>query len=92
MKNKNEIQKQKPKQPAPNPNPQDLNREINKSTDMISSLIHEYLLKKDYNKTLDAFQDEITQKIKNNLYYKPYFQEINESSVLIYFLEVWLIV
>ena len=82
MKNKNEIQKQKPKQPAQNPNPQDLNREINKSTDMISSLIHEYLLKKNYNKTLDAFQDEITQKIKNNLYYKPYFQEINESSVL----------
>ena len=52
MKNKNEIQKQKPKQPAPNPNPQDLNREINKSTDMISSLIHEYLLKKDYNNIL----------------------------------------
>ena len=47
MKNKNDIQKQKAKQPSQNPNPQDLNREINKSTDMISSLIHEYLLKKE---------------------------------------------
>ena len=83
MKNKNENIKQKQKQnTSTTSNASDLNKELNKSTDMISSLIHEYLLKKDYNKTLDSFQEEVTQKIKTNLYYKPYFQEINETSVL----------
>lgn len=83
MKNKNENIKQKQKQnTSTTSNASDLNKELNKSTDMISSLIHEYLLKKDYKKTLDSFQEEVTQKIKTNLYYKPYFQEINETSVL----------
>ena len=48
-------------------------REMNKSTDMISSLIHEYLLKREYNKTLDSFQEEISQKIKQKNYYKAAF-------------------
>ena len=39
-------------------NQQQLNQnEIIKETDMISSLIHEYLYKKEYNKTLDTFQN-----------------------------------
>ena len=33
-----------------------LKKEINKTTNLISSLIHEYLYKKEYTKTLDAFQ------------------------------------
>ena len=43
--------------------------ELNKETDMISSLIHEYLYKKEYNKTLDVFQNELSEKIKNEKYY-----------------------
>ena len=56
--------------------------EMNKETDMISSLIHEYLYKKDYNKTLDVFQIELTDKIKNNIYYKPQFKDINDTNLL----------
>lgn len=83
MKNKNDNIKQKQKQnTSTTSNASDLNKELSKSTDMISSLIHEYLLKKDYNKTLDSFQEEVTQKIKTKIYYKPYFQEINETNVL----------
>ena len=44
-------------------------KEINKATDLISSLIHEYLYKKDYLKTLDAFQKELSEKIKSGKYY-----------------------
>ena len=62
--------------------------EMNKETDMISSLIHEYLYKKDYNKTLDVFQIELTDKIKNNIYYKPQFKDINDTNLLRVFFNV----
>ena len=38
---------------------------LNKTTDMISTLIHEYLYKKEYNKTLDSFQERTWRKNKN---------------------------
>ena len=38
---------------------------INKNTDIISTLIHEYLYKKDYTKTLDSYQEELGEKIKS---------------------------
>ena len=44
-------------------------KEINKTTDLISSLIHEYLFKKDYLKTLDIFQQELSEKIKTGTFY-----------------------
>ena len=44
-------------------------KEINKTTDLISSLIHEYLYKKDYLKTLDIFQQELSDKIKSGTFY-----------------------
>ena len=44
-------------------------KEINKTTDLISSLIHEYLYKKDYLKTLDIFQQELSEKIKSGQFY-----------------------
>ena len=55
---------------------------MNKSTDMISSLIHEYLLKREYNKTLDSFQEEISQKIKQKNYYKAAFLDITETNLI----------
>lgn len=48
-----------------------LKKEINKTTDLISSLIHEYLYKKDYTKTLDIFQQELAEKIKTGKFYSP---------------------
>ena len=48
-----------------------LKKEINKTTDLISSLIHEYLYKKDYTKTLDIFQQELAEKIKTGKFYNP---------------------
>ena len=56
--------------------------ELNKETDMISSLIHEYLYKKEYNKTLDVFQNELSEKIKNQKYYSMSFKEINDSILI----------
>ena len=53
-------------------------KEINKTTDLISSLIHEYLYKKDYLKTLDVFQQELSEKIKSGKFYT--FLESNKSS------------
>ena len=44
-------------------------KEINKATDLISSLIHEYLYKKDYLKTLESFQQELSDKIKSGIFY-----------------------
>ena len=44
-------------------------KEINKTTDLISSLIHEYFYKKDYPKTLNAFQQELSTKIKSRNFY-----------------------
>ena len=46
----------------------DMLKEMNKSTDMISSLIHEYLLKKEYYKSLDAFQ-EVSENVLIKLVY-----------------------
>ena len=57
-------------------------KEMNKSTDMITSLIHEYLLKREYYKTLDLYQEEISQKIKQKTYYKAAFLDITESNLL----------
>ena len=57
-------------------------REMNKSTDMISSLIHEYLLKREYNKTLDSFQEEISQKIRQKNYYKAAFLDITDTNLI----------
>ena len=48
-----------------------LKKEINKTTDLISSLIHEYLYKKEYTKTLDVFQKELSEKIKSGKFYTP---------------------
>ena len=64
------------------PSQQGFIKEMNKSTDMISSLIHEYLLKKEYYKTLDSFQEEISQKIRQKTYYKGSFLDITESNLL----------
>ena len=44
-------------------------KEINKTTDLITSLIHEYFYKKDYLKTLDIFQQELSEKIKSGQFY-----------------------
>ena len=64
-------------------NQQQLNQnEIIKETDMISSLIHEYLYKKEYNKTLDTFQNELSEKIKSEKYYSMSFKEINDSILI----------
>ncbi len=64
------------------PSQQGFIKEMNKSTDMISSLIHEYLLKKEYYKTLDSFQEEISQKIRQKTYYKGSFLDLTESNLL----------
>ena len=63
----------------------DLIKDVHKSTDIISSLIHEYLLKRDYTKTLDCFQEELINKIKQKNYYKIAFSNITESNLLKFF-------
>ena len=63
----------------------DLIKDVHKSTDIISSLIHEYLLKRDYTKTLDSFQEELITKIKQKNYYKIAFSNITESNLLKFF-------
>jgi len=63
----------------------DLLKDVHKSTDIISSLIHEYLLKRDYTKTLDSFQEELTTKIRQKNYYKIAFSSIKESNLLKFF-------
>ena len=60
----------------------DMLKEMNKSTDMISSLIHEYLLKKEYYKSLDAFQEDLAQKLIHKNYYRPSFQEVSENVLI----------
>ena len=60
-------------------------KDIYKSTDIITSLIHEYLLKRDYTKTLDSFQEEISYKIKQKNYYKIAFSTITESNLIKFF-------
>ena len=63
----------------------DLLKDVHKSTDIISSLIHEYLLKRDYTKALDSFQEELSNKIKQKNYYKIAFSNIKESNLLKFF-------
>ena len=63
----------------------DLTKDVNKNTDIISSLIHEYLLKRDYTKTLDSFQEELAIKIKQKNYYKITFVNITENNLMKFF-------
>ena len=67
------------------PENNELIKDVHKSTDIISSLIHEYLLKRDYQKTLDAFQEELITKIKQKNYYKIAFSNITETNLLKFF-------
>ena len=63
-------------------------KEINKATDLISSLIHEYLYKKEYLKTLDIFQQELSEKIKSEKFYSflnNNTNSYNTSSLINYF-------
>jgi hypothetical protein len=60
----------------------ELIRELNKSTDLVSSLIHDYLLKKEYLNTLDAFQCDIISKLQHKKYYKAAFLNITENNLI----------
>ena len=61
------------------------NQSINQNTDIISTLIHEYLYKKDYTKTLDSYQEEVGVKIKSGKFYFNQYKDISDSSLLNYF-------
>ena len=67
------------------PESNEIIKDVHKSTDIISSLIHEYLLKRDYQKTIDAFQEELITKIKQKNYYKISFSSITETNLLKFF-------
>ena len=67
------------------PESNEIIKDVHKSTDIISSLIHEYLLKRDYLKTIDAFQEELITKIKQKNYYKISFSSITETNLLKFF-------
>ena len=56
---------------------------LNKNTDIISTLIHEYLYKKDYTKTLDIFQEELAEKIKQGKFYSSPITDYPTSESLI---------
>ena len=58
------------------------NNNINKTIDMISTLIHEYLYKKEYNKTLDSFQEELGEKIKAGKFYSTSYKDISDTSLI----------
>ena len=58
---------------------------LNKTTDMISTLIHEYLYKKEYNKTLDSFQEELGEKIKTGKFYSTLYKDVSDSCLIKYF-------
>ena len=64
-------------------NPQHNN--MNKTIDMISTLIHEYLYKKEYNKTLDSFQEELGEKIKTGKFYSTSYKDISDTSLIKFF-------
>ena len=65
---------------------QKLKKEINKTTDLISSLIHEYLYKNEYTRTLDIFQQELAEKIKSGTFYSiPQSQPPNSENLLSFF-------
>ena len=61
------------------------NQNINKNTDIITTLIHEYLYKKEYVNTLDSYQEELGEKIKSGKYYSLTNKDISDSSLLNYF-------
>ena len=58
---------------------------LNKNTDIISTLIHEYLYKKDYTKTIDSYQEELGEKIKSGKFYSSNYKDISDSSLLNFF-------
>ena len=58
---------------------------INKTIDKISTLIHEYLYKKEYNKTLDSFQEELAEKIKSGKFYLSSYKDISDTLLIKYF-------
>ena len=56
---------------------------ISKATDFINSVIHEYLLKKEYHKTLDSFQNEVDEKLKTKSYYLTSFnKDFNDKTLI----------
>lgn len=56
--------------------------QISKATDFINSVIHEYLLKKDYSSTLHTFQNELETKLKSKAYYLTSFSnQFNEKKI-----------
>ena len=64
----------------------DNNNTISKATDFINSIIHEYLLKKEYYKSLSVFQDEIDDKLKSKAYYLTSFSNhFCEKSLISHF-------
>ena len=65
--------------------PHNNNQSINQNTDIISTLIHEYLYKKDYTKTLDSYQEELGEKIKSGKFYLNQYKDISDSSLLNFF-------
>ena len=84
---KSQSKKQQPSNQPTQINQNDLNKDIHKGTDMITSLIHEYLLKKEYTRTLDVYQEELNMKIKNKTYFIPSYQEINENMLMQSFMQ-----
>jgi len=65
----------------------DILKEFQRGSDFINSLIHEYLLKRNYLQTLDTFQEEINQKIKAKQYFSTKFtQNSNQLQLEAYFL------
>jgi hypothetical protein len=65
----------------------DILKEFQRGSDFINSLIHEYLLKRNYLQTLDTFQDEINQKLKAKQYSSTKFtQNSNQGQLEGFFL------
>ena len=60
-------------------------QDLNKNTDIISTLIHEYLYKKDYSKTIDSFQEELGEKIKSGKFYSSNYKDISDTSLINFF-------
>ena len=60
-------------------------KNFNKNTDIISTLIHEYLYKNEYINTLDSYQEELGEKIKSGKYYSTSYKEISDTSLLKHF-------
>ena len=60
-------------------------QDLNKNTDIISTLIHEYLYKKDYTKTIDSFQEELGEKIKSGKFYSSNYKDISDASLINFF-------